>query len=151
ISRAMVNLAATPGDTIIDPCCGVGSIPLEAWAAGMRAVGADINPKLAGMTADNLAHFGWPRWVCAADAGTFGARGDVVVTDFPYGRQSTREDGLYERLLANFRCLAPKLVLVVAEDVSDLLEQAGYRLTHVTRVPTGHEFERRIHVAEVVA
>jgi len=149
LSRAMVNLVGRPGDLIIDPCCGVGSILLEAWACDMRAVGADLNPKLTGMTRENLLHFGRPPWVCAADAASLGVRGDAVVTDFPYGPQSAREEGLYERLLANFPSLAPRLSVVVACEIDDLLAQAGYRVLHQATIPKGRLFERRVYVAEV--
>ena len=148
LARCMVNLVAAPGDTIVDPCCGAGTILLEAWAAGMRAVGADLNPKLAGMTRANLAHFGYPEWVCVADGAHFAARGDAVVTDPPYGRQSRREEGLYERLLASFPSLAPRLSLVTAAPVEDLLEAAGYAIRRVAYTRRGG-FERRVYVAEV--
>jgi tRNA G10 N-methylase Trm11 len=149
VARAMVNLAAAPGDAVLDPCCGVGTILLEAWAAGMSAVGGDLNPKLAGMTRANLSHFGRPPWVCIADAGVPWARADAVVTDFPYGRQSERKPRLYERLLAAFPSFAPRLALVTADDVSGLLAAAGYRVLRTVEVSKPQGFKRRIHVAQV--
>ena len=149
VSRAMANLAAQPGDALIDPCCGVGSILLEAWAAGMSAVGGDLNPKLAGMTRANLLHFGRPPWVCVADASTPWAKADAVVTDLPYGRQSPRTAQLYERLLANFPSLAPRLALVTAADVEDALVEAGYDVLRMVEVPKHDGFTRRICLAQV--
>jgi len=149
VSRAMVNLAARPGDTIIDPCCGVGSILLEAWAAGMKAVGGDLNRKLAGMTRANLVHFGRPPWVCIADASTPWAKADAVVTDFPYGRQSPRTAQLYERLLANFPSLAPRLALVTAADVDEALVYAGYDVLRTVDLPKHDGFTRTICLAQV--
>ena len=149
VSRAMVSLAARPGDTVVDPCCGIGSILLEAWAAGMRAVGGDLNPKLAGMTRANLRHFGRPPWVCVADAGRPWTRADAVVTDFPYGRQSPRTPQLYERLLGNFPLLARRLVLVTAADVGGLLDEAGYDVLRAVGVPKHDGFTRRVYVAQV--
>jgi tRNA G10 N-methylase Trm11 len=147
IARCMVNLVPGAG-TIIDPCCGAGTILLEAWATGRQAVGADLNPKLAAMTRANLEHFGYPRWVCVADAATFAARGDAVVTDLPYGRQSARTAGLYERLLSNFPSLAPRLCLVTAAPVENQLESAGYDILRVACTRRGG-FERRVYVARV--
>ena len=148
IARCMVNLVASPGETVIDPCCGAGAVLLEAWAAGMRAVGSDLNPKLVGMTRANLDHFGYPSWACTADAATFAARVDAVVTDPPYGRQSPREAGLYERLLANFPSLAPRLCVVTAGAIDGLLDRAGYEILRVTCTRRGG-LERRVYVAEV--
>jgi len=149
IARAMVNLVAAPGDTVIDPCCGVGSILLEAWSAGMRAVGADLNRKLVGMTQANLRHFGRPPWVCVADAAASWARGDAVVTDFPYGRQSARRAGLYERLLAAFPSYAPRLAVVTAEDIEQPLAASGYEVLRVVRVAKSEGFARCVHLAKV--
>ena len=57
-ARAMVNLVASPGDTIIDPCCGSGTILIEAASIGIRVAGADNNPKMVTATIENLEHFG---------------------------------------------------------------------------------------------
>ncbi len=149
VARAMVNLAAAPGQTIVDPCCGVGTVLLEAWAAGIRAVGGDLNPKLAGMTGANLRHFGRPVWVCAADAGIPWARADAVVTDFPYGRQSAREPQLYQRLLASLPAFAPKLSVVTAEDIREMLVQAGYDVLRTADVLKSQGFRRRVYLAQV--
>jgi hypothetical protein len=148
IARCMVNLVASPGDIVVDPCCGAGTIPLEAWAAGVRAVGSDLNPKLVGMTRANLEHFGYPPWACVANATHLAARADAVVTDPPYGRQSRREEGLYERLLASFPSLAPRLCLVAGSAIDDLLEGAGYETLRVACTRRGG-LERRVYVARV--
>jgi tRNA (guanine10-N2)-dimethyltransferase len=148
LARAMVNLVAAPGHTVVDPCCGSGSVLLEAWAIGARAVGADLNPKLAGMSQANLRHFRRPEWVCVADGAQFGARGDAIVTDLPYGRQSPRVRGLYERLLANFPPIAPRLAVVTASDIDGLLLGVGYEVERVACIRRGF-LERRVYVAKV--
>jgi tRNA G10 N-methylase Trm11 len=149
VARAMVSLVAKPGDRVIDPCCGTGTILLEAWAAGASAVGGDVNPKLAGMTRENLEHFRRPPWVCAADATTLWVTGDAVVTDLPYGRQTQRTPELYARLLSRFPSFAPKLAVVTAEDITEPLLAAGYEVLRTVAVPKPSGFSRRIHVARV--
>jgi hypothetical protein len=45
IAAAMVSLAGTPADALLDPCCGSGTILSEAIDAGWDTVcGADIDP-----------------------------------------------------------------------------------------------------------
>jgi hypothetical protein len=39
----MLDLLATPGDTVLDPFCGSGVVPIEAWMRGMTAYGGDVN------------------------------------------------------------------------------------------------------------
>ena len=44
ICRTLLNLAgARPGDTILDPFCGTGTILMEAALLGMNCIGMDIN------------------------------------------------------------------------------------------------------------
>jgi predicted RNA methylase len=148
IARCMVNLVAAPAETIIDPCCGAGTILLEAWSMGVRAAGSDVNPKLVAKTRANLHHFGYPAWVWVADAAAAAARADAVVTDLPYGRQSRREEGVYEQLLASFPVVAPRLCVVTAAPVEDLLQGAGYAIRRVACTRRG-AFERRVYVAQV--
>ncbi|MGQ9730636.1 MAG: TRM11 family SAM-dependent methyltransferase [Candidatus Zipacnadales bacterium] len=149
LARGVVNLVAAPGETLVDPCCGVGSVLLEAWAIGIRAVGGDINRKLVGMTRVNLRYFGYPPWVCLADASIPWACADAVVTDLPYGRQFKREDDLYNRLLCSFPNMARRLALVTAEDVRSLLEEAGYEVLQEIIVLKSRTFARHIYVAQV--
>ncbi len=44
VAAAMVRLAGQPGGTLLDPCCGSGTILLEAARAGWQAEGIDIDP-----------------------------------------------------------------------------------------------------------
>ncbi len=158
LARAMVNLVASPGDTILDPMCGSGTIALEAWSIGVRAVSYDINPKLAAATALNLRYFGYPAWVAVADARALpvprpapGAWAyDAIVTDLPYGRMSGRDAGLYEGFFAHARTLAPRMCVVAAEPLGNLLEAAGFGVRCVARAGE-RGLVRHVHVAEVQA
>ena len=40
---SMLDLFASPGDVVLDPFCGSGVVPIEAWMRGMTAYGVDIN------------------------------------------------------------------------------------------------------------
>lgn len=44
ISHFLVNLFTDPGDTVLDPFSGVGTIPFEACSLGRVGIGSDINP-----------------------------------------------------------------------------------------------------------
>lgn len=44
VAAAMVALAGPPRGTLLDPCCGSGTILAEAMAAGWAADGTDIDP-----------------------------------------------------------------------------------------------------------
>ena len=43
IAHFMVNQFTSPGDTVLDPLCGVGTIPLEACLQGRIGIGNDLS------------------------------------------------------------------------------------------------------------
>src|SRR3989304_6270267 len=42
--RALVALGVKPGATVLDPFCGSGTVLVEAFRAGARAIGVDASP-----------------------------------------------------------------------------------------------------------
>jgi tRNA G10 N-methylase Trm11 len=66
IAKALVNIA-TKGDfnkRIIDPCCGVVTILIEALYSGYTITGMDINKKVVHDTLENLAYFNYIGSIC---------------------------------------------------------------------------------------
>ena len=45
----------TPGEQILDPCCGRGTVFLAAQAANIRATGIEIHPEYANLARLNAA------------------------------------------------------------------------------------------------
>ncbi len=44
VARAIVDTWSKPGQCVLDPFCGSGTVLVEALAAGRRAIGTDLNP-----------------------------------------------------------------------------------------------------------
>lgn len=44
IARRVINLFSFPGDTVLDPFCGIGTVPLVAAAYDRAAIGTDLSP-----------------------------------------------------------------------------------------------------------
>ena len=58
VCRTLLNLAgARPGDTILDPFCGTGTLLIEAAMLGMKCIGVDIDPDQVQGTKSNLIWF----------------------------------------------------------------------------------------------
>ncbi|GIX08215.1 MAG: methyltransferase [Candidatus Poribacteria bacterium] len=146
LARALVNLLPPQARTLLDPCCGTGSILLEAAALGLEAVGLDWNPKMVRMSQKNLSHFGYTATVHQADARTWSSPADAVVTDLPYGRNLQTTQELIAAILSNCARLAPFGVFVFSEEIGRLLLRVGYRRVEVYRVPKGRSFVRYVHV-----
>lgn len=69
VARAVVNIAVPviAGTRVIDPCCGIGTVVVEAMSMGIDIVGNDMNPLAVRGARVNLAHFGMPNVVTLAD------------------------------------------------------------------------------------
>ncbi|XES78319.1 MAG: DNA methyltransferase [Candidatus Bathyarchaeia archaeon] len=92
LARCMVNLAQPKsGGFVLDPFCGTGSTVIEATLIGCRAVGIDVQPRMAKGALRNVRHFGLePEGMIVADARKLPlARLDCIVTDPPYGKSAT--------------------------------------------------------------
>jgi len=145
LCRAIVNLAVQPGDVVLNPCCGTGSILLEAASMGVEAYGIDHNPKMIWMTRRNLAHFGYAVSVEQGESKDWTRRGDVLLADLPYDRNCLTTDDNVREVLNSSAPLAQRAVFIAEIDLTDWLHQAGYTKVRVYRVPKTPRFTRYVH------
>lgn len=145
IARAMLNLTLRPGDTVLDPFCGTGTIPLLAALAGHRAYGSDISAECVAKAADNLAHFGQEATLACVDARHTRQQADALVTNLPYGLYSHVVPDTLPAILRNLRRLAPRQTFVTSERIEDELRAAGYELLQRLAVEPDR-FERFVYV-----
>ena len=139
LAAAMVRLAeARPGQVVLDPMCGAGTILAEqlevGWWPGAGAVqvwGGDLDRTALRAAAGNLRRLGQPllaRWDATrlplADGSV-----DRIVSNPPFGKQLGRPEDvgpLYRRALAEYdRVLRPggRAVLLVSDAAA--LKEAG--------------------------
>ena len=144
-SRALVNLVAAPGDSLIDPCCGIGTPLIEALEAGVLAFGADMNAKMLRGLAQNLEHLGLPLRLFRADARQLTGHFDSAILDLPYGRNLQADRTLYEQLLRPLRLAARRIAVVSAAPLDSLLSELGYVVQRHVRVPKG-QLVRHVYV-----
>ena len=145
VARALVNLVPD-ARSVLDPCCGAGSIVLEAASLGLRAIGVDDKAAMAGMTRENLAHLGLHAAVERADARDVEHRVDAVVTDLPYGHAIERDERAVRQILARCAELAPSGVFVAPHRIDAWLAGAGHHVEAVHEVVKRRGFSRWVHV-----
>ncbi len=145
VARSMVNLTARPGDSVLDPLCGAGTIPLVAACAGHEAFGSDISWKIIEQAKANAAHFGQAVTLSRHDARTTRQRADCLVSNLPYGVRSHLADDGLRALLDNLKGLAPRVTLVTSEHLEDALAVAGFEVTAVVTISTAR-FDRFVYV-----
>ncbi len=113
LARCMVNLArARPGELVLDPFCGTGSILVEAALIGCRVMGADISARMAFGCLLNMRFLGLePEGILVADAFRPPARqADRIVTDPPYGRSASTAGLDVKQVFERFLALLPELL-----------------------------------------
>lgn len=143
-ARALVNLVPD-ASSIVDPCCGAGSIVIEAASLGLAAFGVDWKTAMVGMTNENLAHFGYTGSAVRADSRSHEQRADAVVTDLPYGNAIKADEARSRAILEQSAAQAPLGVFVAPIDISDWLVDAGYVDVEVSTVNKRRGFTRWVH------
>lgn len=149
LARVLVNLVARPGDSLLDPCCGTGTIVMSAAHSGIRAVGYDTNLRMIGATTKNLQHFGLTADVALGDARQVDGQFDAIATDLPYGINLIKDNSQDAEILANLRTCAPKAAFIDLRDLSKPLNDLGYQIETVLPVPK-LSIVRRIFITSVI-
>lgn len=147
LARAIVNLVADCNDRLVDPCCGTGTIVLEAAHMGIPVVGYDINPKMVKATQGNLAHHNLEAGVLLGDARQISVPFDALATNLPYGIMLNRTPNQDREILQNLNKVAPKAAFVAIQDLSKPLEDLGYRVRQIVHVPK-QNLVRRIYITD---
>lgn len=148
LARTVVNLTATPGDCILDPCCGTGTILIEAALMGIKVSGYDNNYKMVEATQRNLAYYNLQGEIDLADAKKVSGQFDAVITDLPYGITLTTSKTQERAIMQNIRQLAPKATFVAIRDLTTDLLDLGYHIQqHINA--RKHTITRQIFVTEI--
>lgn len=136
VAAAIAALAGVaPGRRVLDPCCGVGTIPIEAALHGALARGGDQNLEALQGARENAAaarvQVSFEHWDAQAlpvDDGSV----DCVVSNLPWGRQIVVDASLtlfYARCLAEMRrILLPNGCVVVLTNLPELMQCNGLKL-----------------------
>lgn len=133
MAKACVNLVCRPGDRMLDPCCGSGTIPIEAAFIGVRAFAFDLSWRMVHGTAANARHYGLDIGVGIGDVRSLAGRFDAVVSNLPYGIAIQHSPHFYDEALANIARLAPRCALISNREVIDVAERNGLRVDAVIR------------------
>lgn len=85
VARAVVNIAIPDPNGIkaIDPCCGIGTVVIEALSMGVDMVGSDRNPLVLRGARENIAHFGFSCEITLSDIRDITGYYDVAIIDLP--------------------------------------------------------------------
>jgi len=130
VAAALLALAdIPPGARILDPCCGAGTILIEAGSAGAAAWGGDIDPQALAAAHLNAEQAGvmvriqhWDARALPLSDGSV----DRVISNLPWGRAVSTNgslQSLYQEIGEEIeRVLAPGGQAVVLTNLPDLVQ-----------------------------
>ncbi|MDE0582354.1 RNA methyltransferase [Planococcus sp. A6] len=150
-ARAIANIAVPDpkGVKAIDPCCGIGTVLVEALSMGIDIVGRDINPlvvdKALSMGIDivgrdinplvvdgsreNIVHFGLSGSVDLGAIADITEQYDVAIIDMPYNLYTHATPDEQQEILKHALPVTEKLLVVTIEPIDHMIEQAGFTIT----------------------
>ncbi|MGM5480278.1 MAG: TRM11 family SAM-dependent methyltransferase [Nanobdellota archaeon] len=99
IARVMIQLSQ--GKTILDPFCGYGGILLQAASLGKTCYGGDINNTLLSQAKRYFLTAGYDAVFRCIDARYWDVPVDAIVTDIPFGKNSSLPT-THETLMTDF-------------------------------------------------
>jgi tRNA G10 N-methylase Trm11 len=147
VARASANIAVPypEGVKAIDPCCGIGTVLVEALSMGIDIVGRDINPFITRGARENIAHFGYEAEVTLGAIANVSEHYDVAIVDMPYNLFSTTTPEEQLSILEHARRIANKVVVITIEPIDEMIASAGLQIAD-RGVAKKRQFTRHIIV-----
>jgi tRNA (guanine10-N2)-dimethyltransferase len=147
VSRAIVNIAVANdiNCSIIDPCCGVGTVLIEALSLGFNIKGYEINRAIAENAKKNLEFFGYDDVVTIGDMHNINDEFDIAIIDLPYGLFSRVTLNEQIDIIKTARRIAERMIIVTFEDMDEHIIEAGFKIMDKCHVCKG-KFKRYITI-----
>lgn len=152
MAKVLINIAGK-GDvskSIVDPCCGAGTVLLEGCFDGYNMTGSDINKKMARSAVRNLKHFGYEASVSQQAIQDIAGYYDASIVDLPYGLCSKTTRAAQCDIIKNAKRISARTVIVSSEDIADLLADTQFEIIDTCKVlkSVNKQFTRFIWVCE---
>lgn len=140
VAAAMLLMAgAAPGQLLLDPFCGTGTILIEAGLQGLHSVGGDLQRTAVQHTQINAGNAHIRPGICQWDAQHLplaSASVDFTVSNLPWGRQIVVNEDLKSLYRASMRemrrAVKPGGVILVLTSVPELLDVGDAEITEIS-------------------
>ena len=130
IAKTLVSLASKGNRTtkLLDACCGVGTVMLEACYAGLSIEGCDINLKSIKHTKQNLEHYKYTSRVYCMDVKDLTQKYDAAIIDLPYNLYSYSDDVITSNIIESTVKLSSRIVIVSKSDIEAVIKKSGLKI-----------------------
>lgn len=149
LARTLVNIAVQNNTNIklIDPCCGIGTVVIEALSMDLNITGYEINENIAQNAQRNLEFFGYDNVITCGDMHNISEHYDSAIIDIPYGLFSPTTHENQIAIIQTARRISDKLILVAFEDMSQDLTNAHFKIIEKCSTKKG-SFTRYIFICK---
>lgn len=139
IARSILNIAIENSKdlSIVDPCCGVGTVVIEAASMGLNIRGYELNRKVAQSAMENLAFFGINNVIECRDMHKLHESFDVSIVDMPYGLFTTVSLTVQNEILRTARRISKKSVIITGENMDESIARAGFNIVNQCHISKG--------------
>lgn len=148
-ARAIVNISAQNNMElkIVDPCCGIGTVVMEAVSMGFDVKGYDINENIVAGAQKNLKFFKYPNVIQTMDIHKLEEFYDIVIVDLPYGILSIADVSTQQAIIERAAMLGRRLVVVSIIDMSQKLKDIHLKIVESCIISKGN-FKRHLYVCD---
>lgn len=149
VARALVNLAVgnNLNSKVVDPCCGIGTVIIEALSLEIDIKGFEINPLIGDNAKKNLEYFGFNDVITIRDMHNITEVFDVSIVDLPYGLFSLTTLKEQLDIIKTSRRISQRLVLISMEKMDNYLLLCGFKLVDSCEISKG-KFTRYITICK---
>lgn len=145
VARALVNIAVGNNlkTKLVDPCCGIGTVVMEALSLGIAVKGFEINPYVAENAKKNLAYFGYEDVITSGSMHDVNESYDCAVVDMPYGLFSPTTLEQQLNIIKTTRRIAAKSIFITYENMEHYFIDYGFTVIDSCDIAKGN-FKRYI-------
>jgi tRNA G10 N-methylase Trm11 len=151
LARTLVNIASENKHscTLVDPCCGMGTVVLEGLALGLDMEGFDISREISYQARQNLTYYNYdPYLINKVSIHDLDKHYDVAIIDMPYNLYTPITYEEQCAIITSARKICSRLVIVTHEDMTKEINQGGFLILDVCTLQkfTHTSFTRYIYV-----
>ena len=148
LAKSILNIAIKNDFSlkIIDPCCGIGTVVIEALAMGLDIEGYDINKVVVDHANSNLEHLGFKGIIKNMNMHDINKKYDIAVLDIPYGQFTSTTHEVQILLISKTRQISKKAIIISMIDMSEDIIHSGFTIVDKIILNKTNGFSRYITV-----
>lgn len=149
LARSIVNIGVPviKNVRVIDPCCGIGTVVVEALSMGVTIEGRDISPLVCIGARENLAYFDLDGQITKGPIADVQDHYDVAIIDMPYNIYSHVSKEEEFDIIKQARRIADRVVFITVDSIDNMLGEVGFKILDRC-VARKQQFERHVLVCE---